>query len=304
MILWWQLKRWVLQVRFWELLFAPVGIGWTLAEIGNEVGHRDLLAPFLPYLWCLFGVGIFIAWWLCWPQKSVVVKLHNIDTEIEVKVGDIFRSGDPIVVTVPTTLEVTFENKVIDRTSIQGQYTINYFHSERNFLTALEVASKHVTDFERVTNYYSGQRKVKKFLPGEVFVLRDAPRVGYIVTFATFNEHGVVQIEPSEFVDLLPRLWLGIRERGDVGNITVPLMGSRFGRTGFDNRKDILREQINSFSAASSEARLADRVTFYITPSDFTQWGFSFDYIKRLLDNVCDDHIRRDPVVGEIGSGV
>ncbi len=93
-------------------------------------------------------------------------------------------------------------------------------------------------------------------------------------------------------------------ERGDVGNIDVPLLGSKFARTGIDNRREILRELIKSFSAASSEARLSDKVTFYIRPSDFTRWGFTFEYIERLLENICDDHRRKPSTTGEIGQVV
>ena len=302
MILCWQLKRWVFQVRFWELLFAPVGVGWTLAELGVAIGYGGLLAPLLPYFWWLLGLGLMVSWSVCWPKKSVSVKLPNIDTVVEIRVSDIFRSDAPIVVAIPTTLETSFDGGAVDPTSIQGQFTVKYFKNYQNLQMALEEVVKKATNFELVTNFYSKKNKIKKFSAGEVFVLRGESRVGYLVTFATYNSHGTAQVTASDFLDFLPRLWLGIRERGDVGNIDVPLMGSRFGRTGHDSRKDILRELVNSFSAASSEARLADRVTFYIRPSDFTKWDFSFDFIERLLSNICDDHLRRTPASKAIGT--
>ena len=293
MIIGWQLKRLISQFRFWELVFAPVGVGWTLTEAGLEIGLKEIIDPYLFLLWCLLPIGISLAAWVCWPKTTVSKRLPNIDTEIEVRVGDIFKSNNPIVVAVPTTLESTFENRAINRTSLQGQYITNFCGSSNNFSEALIKSSSHIQNFELTTNFYSVSDEVKKFPPGELFVLRDFHRIGYLLTFATFNDHGVAQITPEDFFDLLPKLWLGIRERGDVGSVDVPLMGSRFARIGIDNRKEILRELINSFSAASSEARLADRVTFYIRPADFTRWGFSFEFIERILDNVCDDHRRR-----------
>lgn len=293
MIFIWQLRRLLEQLRFWEVVFSPVGIGWTLSEIAIAVGYQDFMNRLLPYLWLLLVVGLILAVLICWPKRAISKMLPNIDTEVEVRVGDIFSSNHPIVVTVPTTLEADFDNRSIDRSSIQGQYIEKYSVDCETFKKAIMDASKHVLPVDEVDNFYSNGSKVKRYLPGEFFPLRQFKRVAYTVTFASFNEHGTAQIKSSEFFDFLPRLWLGIRERGDIGNVDVPLMGSRFGRTGIENRKEILRELLQSFSVASSEARLVDKVTFYIRPSDFTRWGFSFDYIERILANICDDHQRK-----------
>ncbi|MFV1607149.1 macro domain-containing protein [Phaeobacter sp. JH20_10] len=303
-ILWWQLKQLVKKASFWEVLFAPVGIGWTLTSIAIAVGYSESISPYLSYLWWLLVVGLVLAVILNIPKSSISIQLPNIDTEVEVRIGDIFQSKSPMVVTIPTTLETDFDNNAIDRSSIQGQFTLKYCTNPTNLSTAIITASEHLDNFEMVNNYYSRDEKVRRFPSGEVFVVRDFSRLGYLLTFATFNSHGTAQITPDDFLDTLPKLWLGVRERGDVGNIDVPLMGARFGRTGIDNRRDILRELINSFSAASAESRLSDKVTFYIRPSDFTRWGFTFEYIERMLQNICDDHRRRPSALGNIGKEV
>lgn len=303
-ILWWQLGQLITRRRFWELGFAPVGIGWTLTGVANASGYTEVISPYLKYLWFLLAIGFALAVYFNWPKRSVSTQLPNIDTEVEVRIGDIFRSKSPLVVAIPTTLETDFDSRAIDRSSIQGQFTLKYCRDPSTLKGAINKASGHVQNFEMVRNFYSEDEQVRRFPPGEVFVVRDFCRVGYLLTFASFNEHGTAQITHNEFVDLLPKLWLGVRERGDVGSIDVPLMGSRFGRTGIGNRKEILRELIVSFSVASAETRLSDKVTFYIRPSDFTRWGFTFDYIERLLKNICDDHKRRPLAAGAIGKGV
>ena len=300
-ILWWQLKQLLKNLRFWGILFAPVGIGWTLTEIAIAAGYSEFITPYLYLLWFLLPLGLIFSSTYNWPKRAVSTQLPNIDTEVEVRIGDIFESKAPIVVAIPTTLETDFSKHAIDQSSIQGQYTLRYCNSSTKLEEAINVSSAHLNTYEMVNNYYSTGEQIKKFPPGEVFVVRNFSRVGYLLTFATFNDHGTAQITPNDFLDLLPKLWLGVRERGDVGNVDVPLMGSRFSRTGIDNRREILRELINSFSAASSEARLSDKVTFYIRPSDFTRWGFTFEYIERLLQNICDDHRRRPSIIGAIG---
>ena len=303
-MLWWPLKQLLKNLSFWGQLFAPVGVGWTLTSVALVTKYEAYISPYLQYLWWLLPIGFVGACFLNWPKRSNSIRLPNIDTEIEVRIGDIFRSKDPIVVAIPTTLETDFSNNAIDKSSIQGLFTVKYCGDPVQLNKALAEASSPVQGFELVKNYYSPEEQIKQFPPGEVFVVRSFPRVGYFLTFASFNEHGTAQTTPNEFLDLLPKLWLGIQDRGDVGNIDVPLMGSRFGRTGINNRKEILRELISSFSAASSESRIADKVTFYIRPSDFSRWGFSFEYIERLLQNICDDHQRRPTNTGVKGKGV
>lgn len=303
-ILQWRFKQLLKKAGFWEVLFAPVGIGWTLTSIAIAVGYSASISPYLSYLWWLLAVGLVLAVVLNVPKAAVSIQLPNIDTEVEVRIGDIFQSQDPIVVAIPTTLETDFSNNAIDRSSIQGQFTLKYCANPSNLNDAIKAASEHIQNFEMVNNYYSRDEQIRRFPSGEVFVVRNFSRMGYLLTFATFNDHGTAQITPEDFLDLLPKLWLGIRERGDVGSIDVPLLGSRFGRTGIDNRREMLRELINSFSAASAEARLSDKVTFYIRPSDFSRWGFTFEYIERMLQNICDDHRRRPTTAGAIGKEV
>jgi len=300
-IFWWQTKELLKRIRFWGLIFAPVGIGWTLTEIAIAAGYDKTISPYLNYLWFLLIFGLLLSVVINWPKKSVSTQLPNIDTEVEVRVGNIFQSNHPIVVTIPTTLETDFVNRAIDRSSIQGQYTIKYCQKPEYLANAIQIAAEIIPSIDFVKNFYSPVTDIPIYPPGEVFVIRDFSRVGYLLTFATFNEHGIAQLNADDFVDLLPNLWLKIRERGDVGNIDLPLIGSRFGRIGIENRREILRELINSFSVACAEARLADKVTFYITPADFTRWGFTFEYIQRLLHNICDDHRRKLVANGPIG---
>lgn len=302
-ILVWQLKQLGQNLRFWEFIFAPVGVGWTLTSIAVAAGHQERLSPYLHYLWYLIIIGLLLAAYLNWPKRSTSRLLPNIDTEVEVRVGDIFASKNPIVVTIPTTLETDFSSNAVDWSSIQGQFTLKYCTKPSNLQEAIGVAAAHIQNFKLVKNFYSPTEEVRKYPPGEVFVVRKFSRVGYLLTFATYNDHGNAQLNEEDFFDLLPKLWLGVRDRGDVGSVDVPLIGAKFGRIGIDNRREILRELVNSFSAASSEARLSDKVTFYIRPSDFTRWGFTFEYIERVLENICDDH-RRRPTNTAVGTEV
>lgn len=304
MIILWQLRQAVKSADFWGMLFAPVGVGWTVASILIQLGYAEYVDRYLKCWWVLLLVGMVIGIIRNWPKRSVSRFLPNIDTEVEVRVGNIFRSKHPMVVGIPTTLETSFDENAISPESIQGQFTKKYCGGSESLARALQGVSRSVQGFELTENFYSNGEEIRKYPAGEVFVVREFRRVGYLVTLATFNTHGTAQTTQTEFLDCLPRLWMGIRERGDIGTFDVPLMGSKFARSGIENRKEILRELINSFSAASADFRLADKVTFFIQPSDFTRWDFSFDYIERLLENICDEH-RRKPLNGNpVGQGL
>ncbi|WP_144432174.1 macro domain-containing protein [Roseibium alexandrii] len=288
-------------IGIWQSLFAPVGVGWTLTQIAIQMGYESILAPYLFLLWYLMPLGLIVGGYIYWPKRSSSKTLPNLDTEIEIRVGDIFSSKAPIVVTIPTTLETEFHSNAISEDSIQGQYTKKYCKDPSVLKLCLQKLVQDNNDFSTVKNFYSNGGDVRKYKPGEVLVIREFDRIAYCTTFASFNEHGTAQISQQEFYDLLPKMWMGIREKGEFGSVDVPLIGSRFARTGISRNKDILRELVYSLSVASADARLADKVTFFIRPSDFTRWGFSFEFIERLLLNVCDEHQQRMMENGSIG---
>lgn len=296
----WKLKRVGLNIEFWQLLFAPLGAAWTIYQILLQTRYADDIRNAVDFWPLLLGFGLLIGSLRYWPKSTITKRLPNVDTEVSIKVGNIFSSRSPIVVAIPTTLQTTFDEDIISRRSVQGQFTLKYCKTESALSESLKAASKLIQENGTRVCPFS-DRVLKSYTPGEVFVVRDFDRTAYCVSFATFNEHGTAQITPDDFLDLLPKMWLGIRDRGDVGDLDVPLLSGRFARGGFDSRKEILREIIASFVAASAETRFVDKATFYISPSDYSKWGFSFDYFDRLLENARDDLQRKQ--IGQPLSG-
>lgn len=300
----WKARQILFRLEFWSLSFFPIGAAWTLYQIIAETKYEAFVEPYVDLILILLPVSLVFSARSYWPKSSASVEIPNSGTIIEVCVGDIFKSNNPIVVTIPTTLETDFHDHSIDPLSIQGQFTKKYAKDPANLEKALKKSAAKSTPVRSISNYYSNGKSVPEYKSGELFVLRDFSRVGYLVSFASFNEHGNVSMEPEQFFEFLPRLWLNIGNRGVVGEVDVPLLGAKFPRNMLTNRLEILREILNSFSAACAEAKICDHVTIYIRPKDFHRWNFTMDHIERLLKNIHDDHIRGSASRADPGRGI
>lgn len=194
-----------------------------------------------------------------------------------------------MVVAVTTTLDTAFGNNRISPLSIQGQFTTRYFDTPEKFSESISTVVQQTKQILNETEYSELPDGSTQFFPGEVFKIRSPDRVGYLVAFASFNAHGTAQLTNEEFKDALPKMWLGLKERGDIGTIDLPLIGSGFSRLDM-KRNDILSEIIRSYVAACTEGRIADRVEIYIRPSDYEKWEFDLSSIENALQFICEQH--------------
>lgn len=297
-ILRWQLSSIARKPSFWTNAFGPVGVFWTVWQVWEKAKPTHPITAFvekhIEWSLCLIVMGFVLSIRSVWPKAHFKMRLPNIDTVIEVRVGNIFSSTRPLVVTIPTTLECTFDRNIISRKSIHGQFITKYCGNDPAVLEeAILNASKNSTMEASEPNFFSKGNSVDRYEVGEVWALRNFKRLAYAATFASFNSNGKAHVNENDYAKFLSRLWSGIRSGGDSDSVDVALIGGTTARTHHRMLQDVFRDMVRSFSAASSEGLIVRNLTIYITPQDFLNGEFSPEFIERMLANVCDDHIGR-----------
>lgn len=284
------LARSLLSPAFWAVMFAPFAAHWTAVEI--IVFYFPKVAEYIRenFLFILpmaFVTGLIAAW----PKNSFRCKISGTDIDINIRIGSIFSSKNTIVIATTTHFDCTIEdnspNPPISPDSVQGQFTKRYFERPEDFESAVEREKKKLIPVSKSSKAEKPFGPLNKYAVGEVILLGSKKRSAYLVTMSTLNADKKAETAMNDFYDLFPRMWDGIRRKGTMKPIDVPLIGARFARTDLTFEK-ILIVLIRSFVAASREAKFVDEVNFYVSPRDYLKGGFTQDKLRRILDRECN----------------
>lgn len=275
---------------FWALFFSPTAIHWTAVEVlvfyrpKWAEGIRDSIWYLLP---ALFVIGLIVAW----PKNKFRRKISGTDIDVSIKVGSIFSSKNPIVVGATTHFDFAIDddpvNPSISPSSVQGQFQEKYFERATDVAPILERAKGRLQPEQTNTLQEKPFGPRVRFSRGEVIAVPAAKRCAYFVTMATLNTNKKAELSLDDYFELIPKMWDGIRQKGNLEPLDVPLLGGRFGRTGLrlDQTITLL---IRSFVAASREEKLVDDVTFYVSVRDYLKGDFTPEQLEAILDRECN----------------
>ena len=220
----------------------------------------------------------------CKPCVSVAHKLNGRDVTIEIAIGNIFTFPGAIVVGTNTTFDTRISKALIDKRSIQGQFTTRHYQDEGQ-LDAEIAAGLSGLSSESLPGQRAG--KSNKYPIGTAVRVNPPNRTAYLTAIANLNEHGTASGTFEDLKDALARLWAFISSRGTKEAIVIPVIGTGFCRL-TQTREEIVHEIIQSFVAACTERTFADRLTIVVSPNDVTAHGISLDKLGAYLRHVCN----------------
>ena len=96
------------------------------------------------------------------------------------------------------------------------------------------------------------------------------------------NAEGTASTTVREVEDALESLWTFILKNGELKDLSVPLMGTGRGRTGYPRKK--MSERIaQSFVDGSQNQIFANRLSIVIRPEDAENFGVNLYQIRDYL---------------------
>jgi hypothetical protein len=261
-------------------LLSAFGALWLLIEIISFFSKNS--ANEIKTLWWLFLlVGMFGAFWLNRPRHSVGCKLSTRDITIEICVGNVFERAGSLVVGSNTTFDT--DGNIIDRRSIQGQFTSRYFtsvaHLDADITTALQGVSSQPCG-------YSKTGKQERYPVGTVAQIQVDAHTAYFLAIASINGNKVADATFDDLKLALPALWEHISNRGKLDDIIIPILGTGFARLP-QSREEIVREIINSFVAACAMRRFTPSLTIVLFGPDFYKNEVDLQELGRYLQHIC-----------------
>lgn len=279
----------VLTFSFWRYaLFSAPALGRILGVIGALYLFMEVLDWFGIYTkdrysqYAILPLFLFAVLYVVVtrrPITKVAYKLPNKDYLIEVRIGDLFDGNSDVVVSSNTTFDTDMAGGLISTDSVQGQVATRFFGSntaEIDHQLDAELAS--VPFVER--QHAPGKRR--EYPIGTVARVRSHGRTFYFVAMARLNDSGTASTSLRDVEDALSTLWNYIIEFGELKNLSIPLVGTGRGRTGFP-RKKMVERIAQSFADGSKDTIFSNRLSIVVRPEDAENFGVNLYEIRDYL---------------------
>jgi hypothetical protein len=213
------------------------------------------------------------------PITKVSYKLPNKDYVIEVRIGDVFDGSNDVIVSTNTTFDTSMADGLIATDSLQGQVAIQFFQSNTE-----EIDSQLESELANVPAQQRDEAPGKKreYPIGTVARVRSHGRTFYFLAMSRLSANGTASSSLREVEDALELLWKYIISHGELRSLSIPLMGTGRGRTGYP-RKKMVERIAQSFADGSKDRIFSDRLSIVVRPQDADNFGVNLYEIRDYL---------------------
>lgn len=266
-----------------ERLLAIVGGIYLLIDMLDFFGviTRDKYGMW--GLLAIVGVSVFLTLFSHRPTTRVKYKLPNRDVTYEIIVGDLLSAADNIVISTSTTFDTNIASGLISQNSLQGQVATRFFQGNTDEIDRqIDEQLKGVFFTERA----EAVGKKKEFPIGTVARIVAGEKNFYFLAMSRLNEHGNAMSTGRMIDQALEGLWEAIANKGEFGEIAMPVIGTGRGRVGLRKQK-VIEKITQSFADASQQKTFSPKLKVIISPIDADADHISLfqirDYLKKSL---------------------
>jgi hypothetical protein len=221
-------------------------------ECKNLYGGGFLISLVLIYL------GI---WW--WSNKLTKINVKIEESDVTIKVGDIFQEPDFKVIAFNEYFDTQVDNKVISERSLNGTFIQTYLD-----ITVAEL-DEHIAAYEFDqdelvgTNEDRKQGKKLRHQLGSICIYKN-----YLLTALTkFDDSNKALITMPEYLEFLINFWDKVNRVYAQKNVSTPIFGSGITRIqGHKNisDEDLLKIMLWTFRISEMRFKYPARLTIII----------------------------------------
>lgn len=279
----------ILTVSFWRYallsgvaiarMLATVGILYLFMEILDFLGiyTKDQYSRYAIIPMLIFAIGYVVI--TRRPITRVSYKLPNKDYVIDVRIGDVFDGSNDVIVSTNTTFDTSMADGLIATDSLQGQVATQFFQSNTDEIDQ-QLQRELANDPAQQRDDAPGKKL--EYPIGTVARVRSHGRIFYFVAMARLSANGTASSSLRDVEDALDALWVYIVGHGELRNLSIPLMGTGRGRTGYP-RKKMVERIAQSFADGSKDKIFSNRLSIVVRPEDAENFGVNLYEIRDYL---------------------
>lgn len=276
-----------------------------LAYLGTIVTVNEVLACFkIDISQAILGIslilGIIVIIIVNWPRKEYIFNIKDRDIKIILKIGNILKEKNAIIVPTNSTFDTNMENDFISIHSVQGQVQEKYFKNNISTLDYLIEKELENRQFIELTD--RDKSKNKRYEIGTTVEINQNGKRFYFLADSDINpKRKTINPSTMNITDSLSRLWQYIGEYGHVEPVAIPIIGT--GRMGIvKSREEILKHIIFSFVANNTTKKIATELIIYIRREDIKKYNIDINEIVEYMKYTCKyQYERLDNVNNGIG---
>ena len=260
-------------------VFSAVGVIWTFVEILDflKIYQRDEYSKFAVFP--ILVAGIIHAAARVRPVSRIVYKVPNRDLCVEVRIGDVLKATGGIVISSSTTFDTDVSGGLISQNSLQGQLTRDYFEgSTVEIDQQIEASLAGIPSEENARDF----GKPREYPVGTVALVKSHGNSYYFVAMSRWNDTKNAYSDLGMIDVSLTNLWDYLIRKGELQDISIPLIGTGRGRIQIP-RKKMVERIAQSFLDASRDTQFSKKLFIYIHTGDASLYEINLFEIKDYL---------------------
>jgi len=270
---------------FLKNLLSSFGALWLIAEMASffSVQAKDWL---ISRWWLFLLAGIVWSVYTLRPKTSFKYKVHERDVIIELKIADAFDVDGALVISCSTTFDTDLEGKISTAPSIQGKFLRDYYDGNVEHLDLDIQAQISKEQYQHVIDDKKKIGKKERYETGCVIQLIRKNRKFYLLALTDISSDGRARSSEDDLKNALPRLWYYISEKGDKGDVVIPLLGTGHARIPI-TREEVFKIIVRSFVASCSSRNYCDKLSIVIFPKDVIRYKIDIERLNDFLLHEC-----------------
>lgn len=290
-----------------ELLFTILGNIWSFLWLMIESGSH-FSVPFANY--CKQNIVeiisvctiIGIVFSICVGGKRKH-KVKGRDINIAIKMCNILKEKEDIVIPTNTSFDTALNLKIISRNSLQGKFTVKYFSN--NVIDLDKTIKLDLESLSRIKFTTKKRGNKYKYDIGTTAIVNyQNDRFAYFFACCEMNEDCNASTNKEIIMQSLPKLWETIRSRGNKTVVNIPLVGTGFGRIEIESEK-VAKLIIDSFlSALSTGNSLVTQLNLILYPFDVYNKKINIKTLCNYIEFHCNNFDYNSLSGKKIGTGI
>jgi hypothetical protein len=228
-------------------------------------------------------IALLFAFIQRFPRRSVCRKLSSPDSEIEIKIGDLFEQQGHLVIGLNDVFDTEL-GEIIKPSSIQGQFLTKIYSSDRLKLDADIENALQVYNYPRNEEVNKKLGKTWRYPIGTTITLGSHDNRYFLTAYGYMGNDMKVESNSDYIWQSLSKLWQEVRLKGHSIDVSIPIIGADLARTNHP-RMALAKLIITSFVIASKEKFITRKLTVMIHPKDIE--SVDFYELEEFLTSAC-----------------
>jgi len=203
------------------------------------------------------------------PRSAYGRHLSTSRTELRYQIGDLFEQEGHLVIGFSDTFDTEIPD-IISRESVQGQFLDRIYLGDVARLDAdLSEALSVESEITIETSQAKPRGKRKRYALGTVAVIGSAEKIYFCCAYSRMRNDNVAESSVDQLWSSLSKLWVIIRDRGQLEPVSIAVVGSELARLSSQlSQTDLARLITLSFLTASRQKIVTRRLTVVVHPKN------------------------------------